>query len=154
MEVQTELRPMFSYSILILISAFIITVGFAILIKKIKFKPKKNNIYQVKIPIYKNVINIKRKYLNKLDKLYNDLNNNNISSRKAYQELSKIIRNFIFETTDIEVHNYTLNEIKMINMPILYELVKEYYDPEFAKISKGNIALSINKTRMVIERWK
>ena len=38
-------------------------------------------------------------------------------------------------------------------MPILYELVEEYYVPEFSEKSIGNIKLSIEKTRKVIEKW-
>ena len=62
-------------------------------------------------------------------------------------------RSFIFETTNIKVQNYTLNDISKINMPTLYELVSEYYDPEFSRISKGNIINSIAKTREVIVKW-
>lgn len=119
-----------------------------------KYFKKKNNIKnEIIIPKQKDLILIKKDYLIKLDNLINELNENKISNRKAYQNLSSLIRNFIYEVTNIKVQNYTLTDIKKINMPILYELVSDYYDPEFAKISKGNIKVSINKTKMVIERW-
>ena len=150
MQVQTELKPMFSYSLLPTITTTIIIIAIYVLIKHLN---KKELQKEIVIPNRKDFTSIKKNYLSKLQKLSNDLNSNNITNRKAYQILSRIIRNFIYETTNIKVQNYTLNEIKMINIPILYELVNEYYDPEFAKISKGNISSSIDKTRMVIEKW-
>ena len=150
MQVQTELKPMFSYSLLPTITTTIIIIAIYVLIKHLN---KKELQKEIVIPNRKDFTSIKKNYLSKLQKLSNDLNSNNITNRKAYQILSRIIRNFIYETTNIKVKNYTLNEIKMINIPILYELVNEYYDPEFAKISKGNISSSIDKTRMVIEKW-
>ena len=151
MQVETELRDMFSYSIFTIFFIIVLIVIFIVLLKirKPKIKPK-----QIVVPKYKDLIGIKKLYLNKVDKLYNDVNNNKIDNRKAYQTLSKLIRNYIYETTNIKVQNYTLSEIKKLNMPILYELVNEYYDPEFSKKSVGNIINSIHKTRSVIERWK
>ena len=150
MQVQTELRPMFTYSYLIIIIPFLL--GIVLFIMLILSK-KEKVIKEVIIPKPADVISIKNKYLNRLQQLNASLSSNKITSRKAYQELSSLIRNFIFEVTNIQVQNYTLDEIKTVNMPVLYELVSEYYDPEFAIISKGNISSSIEKTRMVIEKW-
>lgn len=150
MQVQTELRPMFSYSFLIILITALVTILIYILIKYLK---KKEIRKKVIVPSHKDILNIKKKYLLKLQELLNNLNIGKITSRKAYQNLSNIIRNFIHETTNINVQNYTLKEISLVNIPILYELVSEYYNPEFAKISKGNITLSIEKTKGVIEKW-
>ena len=62
--------------------------------------------------------------------------------------ISVLIRLFVYELTGLEVQSCTLKDIKKLNIPVLYELIKEYYDPEFSKISKGNI-----KTKEVISRW-
>ena len=96
---------------------------------------------------------IKNKYLNMLDELDNKLDTKKISSRKAYQELSILIRSFVKEVTGIDVTTCVLSDIERMNMPIIYDLVKEYYSPEFARISIGNIRSSISKTRGVIYRW-
>lgn len=149
MQVTTELRGMFSYSISPIIILIIIII-LLVIINHIKLK-KKSPLYI--IPNRKNVFAVKNKYLFKLNKLVDDLNREKIDNRKAFQALSNIIRNFIYEMTNIKVQNYTLSEIKEINISILTELVSEYYDPEFSKISKGNIIKSIEKTRKVIERW-
>ena len=150
MQVKTELRPSFSYSFIHIIIVIIFMILIFILIKYLK---KKEGQKKIIIPNQKDLMTIKKNYLLKIQKLSNDFNEKKISSRQAYQSLSNIIRNFIYETTNIKVQNYTLKDIEMINMPILYELVNDYYDPEFSKISKGNITDSIEKTRMVIEKW-
>jgi len=116
--------------------------------------PKKKDIEKtVVIPTHKEIDAIKKDYLLKIQKLLDDFNNNKISSRLAYQSLSLLIRHFIYEATNIKVQLFTLKDIEKVGMPVLYELVSEYYDPEFSKISKGNIVSSIEKTRKVIEKW-
>lgn len=150
MQIQTELKPMFSYSFIPILIIIIAIISIIIIPKLTKKKERKK---QIVIPNHKDLMEIKKRYLFKIQELENNFNNKKITNRKAYQELSNIIRNFIFEATNIKVQNYTLKEIEKINMPILYELVSEYYDPEFSIISVGNIISSINKTKTVIEKW-
>ena len=61
---------------------------------------------------------------------------------------------FVFEITDITTQNYSLSEIKKLNIPILYDLIEEYYEPEFASKPKGDFEKSIIKARRVINEWK
>ena len=91
--------------------------------------------------------------MKKLIVLENKIDKNEITIRKAYQNLSSIIRYFVYAVTGIKVQNYTLEDIKGLNMSMLYELIKEYYRPEFAEKSLGDIKLSIEKTRKVIKKW-
>ncbi len=150
MQIQTELRPMFSYSIFPIL---ITLTTIAILFWLIKLTKKKHLPPKIKISNHKDLSKIKNKYLLKLQKLENDVNSNKITTRIAYQSLSTITRNFIYEMTNIKVQNYTLKEIEELNIPILYERIKECYNPEFAEMAKGDINLSIKRTRMVIEKW-
>ena len=151
MQIDTELREMFSYSIILIIPLLLLIILLLIIILH-----KKKDIKNVKIiqPSSKNLIDIKSKYLYNIQILIVDLNTNKISERIAYQSLSRLIRNFIYEVTNIKVQYYTLEDIKKINMPILSKLVEEYYNPEFERVSKGNVLESIDKTKKVIENWK
>ena len=151
MQIDTELREMFSYSIILIIPLLLLIILLLIIILH-----KKKDIKNVKIiqPSSKNLIDIKSKYLYNIQILIEDLNTNKISERIAYQSLSRLIRNFIYEVTNIKVQYYTLEDIKKINMPILSKLVEEYYNPEFERVSKGNVLESIDKTKKVIENWK
>lgn len=147
MQIETNMRDMFSYSYIPIIIVIIILIVINIRIKRKEKTPK---IIEPNT-VDKNAI--KKKYLKEIYILTDNINNSQISNRIAFQKLSLLIRNFIFEMTNIKVQNYTLSEIEKINLPTLFELVKEYYTPEFSEYSSGNILESIAKTRSVIEKW-
>ncbi|MBQ4583723.1 MAG: hypothetical protein IJA94_02415 [Bacilli bacterium] len=149
MQIEFELQPLFSFSIipvLIILAIFLSMTAF--FIKKF-LKPK---VVESKKTV-KNVSLIKSQFLEKISDLETKFENKKLTSREAYQELSLLIRLFVYELTSLEVHKYTLREIEKINIPVLTELIKEYYDPEFSKLSRGNIKNSIVKTKEVIEKW-
>lgn len=151
MQIETELRDMFSYSPILILPILLL-----IIILLVTILHKKKDIKKIKVVKLeqKNLNEIKSKYLYNIKLLINNLDNKKITNRTAYQNLSRLIRNFIFEVTNIKVQYYTLDDIKKLNIPILYELVEDYYDPEFQRYSNGNILKSINKTKKVIEEWK
>lgn len=155
METSVNLQNPYTYSVLpiLLIAITIILITLYLLIETIKNKSKPIKIEDVKIVEPKNIKAIQSKYLKRLDNLRKKLELNKITIRVAYQGLSTLIRYFIFEVTDIKVQNYTLSEIETLNMPFLTELIQEYYAPEFAKQSIGDIKQAIDKTRKVVEKW-
>lgn len=150
MQTQIELNEMFSYSFIPIIIIEIILILTLIIFKFVKEKQKD---YQIIEPNKKDKEAIKERYLLKINNLIIDVSNNKIKNRDAYQELSSLIRSFTYEMTSIKMQYYTLSDIEKINMPVLYDLVKEYYEPEFAKNSEGNLLQSVENTRKVIERW-
>ncbi len=154
MELKTELQEMFSYSFIPIIIIFIILVCLIIFTILFIKKTKKQNIIIKQIIPKKDINIIKNDYLLRINNLLNDINNKKVSNRKAYQQLSVLIRNFIYEATGIKVQNYSLEEIKITSIPYLYDLIYEFYDPEFNKISTSSIKDSINKTVSVIQKWK
>ena len=155
METTVKLQELYAYSILpiSIIAILVIAITIYILIDKIKKKNEIVKIEDVKIVEPKNIKSIQNKYLKRLDNLRKKLELNRITTRVAYQGLSTLIRYFIYEVTDIKVQNYTLSEIETLNMPFLTELIQEYYAPEFAKQSIGDIKQAIEKTRKVVEKW-
>lgn len=157
MQISVELQESFSYSVIPLLVLIIIVciLTYNIIHTKRDKTTKQNKIQIVKIPEknIKNIPVIKNKYLEQLEDIENKYKSNKIELRKAYQMISSSIRMFIFEVTDIQTQNYTLEEIKKIDMPILYELVEEYYEPEFAAKSVGDFKEATNKARRIIEKW-
>lgn len=156
MQTTVNLQEPFSYSLIpiVIISILIITllvIGIIYAIRKVRIQNKEEII--VKKDNIKEISKIKEKYINKLISIEKSLTDSKISTRRAYQETSSVIRFFVYEMTGIKVQNYTLQDIKELNMKSLYELVEEYYVPEFAEKSVGDIKSSIEKTRKVIERW-
>lgn len=154
MQTSVNLQPPFSYSIKYMVFIFIITIILTVIIyiKQKKKVPEKVEI-EVNDTKKKNIKAIKIKYLKKLDIVEKKLDRNEITLRRAYQHLSGIIRYFVYTVTGIKVQNCTLEDIKKLKMPMLTELISEYYRPEFAEKSVGDVKASIEKTRKVIKRW-
>ena len=123
MQTSVSLEPSFSYSILYLVIFFTIILIFVLWFLE-KSKKEKKVINQIENNNIKNIKSIKLKYLKKLIVLENKIDKNEITIRKAYQNLSSIIRYFVYAVTGIKVQNYTLEDIKGLNISMLYELIK------------------------------
>lgn len=159
MQTTVKLQELFSYSIIPIIVVIIPIIGiitYLILTRKSKNVESVRNepITNSKKQNFRNIGEIKNQYLQQLNIVENNYKNNKIELRQAYQKISGIIRLFIYEVTDIKTQNYSLSEIKKLNIPQLYDLIEEFYEPEFASKSEGDFNLSINKARRVIVEWK
>ncbi|MBQ2803716.1 MAG: hypothetical protein IJF07_07445 [Lachnospiraceae bacterium] len=155
MQITVELQNMFSYSfigpllfiILLLVPLMILVIRY---LKTVPPTPAPanipsgniKNIYAIKTKHKKFLLDIEQKYLEK-----------QISDKVAYQELSAVMRFFVYEMTGMKAQNFTLQEIQKANMPKLYELVAEYYVPEFATEHNNNIQDSLDRARKVIDQW-
>ncbi len=158
MQTSISLQGPFTYSVIslmIMILLVILITFYLIYSRKINVKSKIEEITVKEIPEknIKNIPVIKSKYLKQLDSIEYRYVNNMIELRKAYQLISEQVRLFVFEITDITTQNYSLTEIKRLNIPTLYELIEEYYEPEFASKSIGDFESSISKARRVINEW-
>lgn len=158
MRTTVSLQEPFTYSLIPLVIFITIIIGLTIylIFNKKKSDNNKENEEVKKIPDknIKDIPAIKNKHIQKLDEIENEFNNQKITLRKAYQLISETVRVFVFEVTDITTQNYSLAEIKKLNMPDLYDLIKEYYEPEFASKTVGDLEISINKARRIIKEWK
>ena len=157
MQTSVNLQEPFTYSLIpvVIVVIMVAFISIYFIYKKIKNKAKINDVKDEKIPkkIKLNIPEIKNKYLKQLDLIQSQYFNNKIELREAYQQISSEMRLFVFEMTDIKTQNYSLAEIKELNLPILYELIEEYYEPEFASKSVGDFNASITKARRVISEW-
>ena len=111
MPITVDLQEMQSYSQMVLVVVGIILAIFVatiivVLVKKICSKPQNIN-REISIEDREN---IKKKYIELLNGLETKCRADKVSNRKAYQELSKITRHYIYETTGVKVHNYTLGK--------------------------------------------
>jgi hypothetical protein len=96
---------------------------------------------------------VKGEYLRKLDDLESKVNSGSISMREGYQRLSNMTRAFVYEVTGIHVQDYTITEIRRLDMPILTDLMNEYYRFEFSEHTPSSISDSIERTKGMIARW-
>lgn len=160
MQTSINLQNMYNYSVWPLLLVFLIfaimTIGLiVILVKKNKRQVavKKHDVKKIQEKKIKNIPVIKSKYIKKLNGIESKFKDKKIDLRKAYQEISETVRLFVFEVTDITTQNFSLSEIKKANIPGLYELIEEYYEPEFAEKSVGDFDDAINKARRIVSEW-
>lgn len=96
---------------------------------------------------------LKQEYLARLHHIEMEFDSDKTRIRPSYEKMSVLIRDFAYKATGIEVTKYSLSEIKKTELVDLADLIEEYYEPEFDKISAGDVKNSIEKTRGVISRW-
>lgn len=159
MKTSVTLQEPFSYAVLpiFLIGTLIICYGIYLLVSFLKKKqPKQKPVRETvhKPDLATDIQKTKQKYLTELEHINRELCNGHIATREAYQNMSLCIRHFVYEVTGIQVQNYTLQDIKNLNMPNLEALITEYYASEFAPDSFGDTTASLEKTKRAIELWK
>ncbi|WP_173472628.1 hypothetical protein [Eubacterium ruminantium] len=157
MKTSVKLQEPISYMTLWLIIAAVLValVIFMQVFFRIKLRGRlgKSKKIKIKKPKPKTLIEIKTAYLGKLAQIEYNLRSSSISTKEAYQKMSLCIRGFVYEATGIPVEKYTLTEIKEVGIPVLTQLVSEYYEPEFAMATYADVNQSILKTRKVLESW-
>ena len=158
MQTDISLQAPYQYSKVSLMIVTFLTIAIGSYFIYIKIKSKWNQTKKIEVAeIFeknkKNIPAIKQKHLNQLNGIEKKYNDQKIDLRLAYQLISENVRTFVFEVTDITTQNYSLEEIKKLDMPKLYELIKEYYEPEFASKSVGDFKESINRARGIINEW-
>ena len=158
MKTTVELQGPFMYLIIWTIIAFIfiaaVVVDQIILRKKLGDRLKRAKQIKIKKISESTLEGKKKKYIGELVCIESDLMNNRITIRTAYHKMSKCIRGFVRDVTGLNVDKYSLSEITSIGIPNLTNLVREYYEPEFARETRSDVKGSIMRTRMTIEGWR
>ena len=95
---------------------------------------------------------VKRQYLMRLNELVGRMSK--MDSRECYKELSFLMRSFVFDATGVKVTKFVLHEINRNEFPELYDMIAEFYEPEFSQDERGDLTLAIDKVRRGIESWK
>ena len=153
MQFDIDLAAPFHYSVIYLtLSSLGLIACLGLLIWVFREKKAKQEIHHT-IPNTPLDINmIKKKYLMRLEDLSHRVNKD--APRTNYQELSLLMRSFVAEVTGINVTKYTLKEIDRKKFPILYDMIEEFYSPEFSREGFGDPVIAIEKVRKGIEVWK
>lgn len=121
-----------------------------------KLITKKNTFQEkpVHLPVRRNPAGTKKEYLDKITKLEQDMQKGTVTRRQCYQKLSAYIREFVFYASGCDLTKATLEDLAAFNVPQIQELLRECYEPEFARESAADAMNSISKAKRVIETWK
>ncbi|MBQ9609541.1 MAG: hypothetical protein IJV15_08885 [Lachnospiraceae bacterium] len=149
-----KLQDMYSYSpVALIILTILILIPVIYFIVKIIISKNEAKPIEVNYAPVKDISDIKDKYNRLIMEIIDRYNAGEMSDKDAYQRLSSIIRHFVYDMTGIKVQNYTLSEIASVNIPQLYYLIDECYEPEFSTEIKRNILETCEKARKVIIEW-
>lgn len=158
MNSSVPLQDPFSYGPMGIISMALflaaVVIALILIYKNVGRTPKRKK--EIKQPIQGPIVisvNAKTKYYNVIVEIEASLNEGKITTREAYQQMSTCTRSFFHEVTGVDVTTYTLSDIHDMGFPQLEYLVSEYYAPEFAEHTIGDVSASIAKTKRVIAEW-
>lgn len=156
--ISVDLQDPFSYSKLpIWITAAVIVASIVVLLlifllRKLLRKDTSNTSADISVFRPKSLPAAKNEYLAKINAVEQQYRGGTMNARIAHQELSAIVRMFVYDLTGIEAQNFSLNEIKARNISISH-LIEEFYAPEFAQRSDKETLSSVEDARRVILSW-
>ena len=160
MPTTVEVQKMFRYSawpmqltlIALIAVTLLLILLFLLRFLKNKREGRKNTIKSI-LWEQPDIEKLRQEYLARLMKIEMEFDADNTRIRPSYEQMSVLVRDFVFKATGIDVPKYTLSELRSTDLHELTDLIEEYYEPEFDKISAGDVKTSIGKTRQVISRW-
>ena len=162
METTINLRRLFDFSTLpvIITGAVLAALTVAIVLmflygflKDYKRKQKEEVAVEEKVFVKPDMTKLKAEYLALLDGIEAKFNEDTTKIRPAYEGMSRVVRDFVYRATGTEVDKFALYEICQTEYADLANLVGEYYQPEFDKISEGDVRASLEKSRRLVSEW-
>ena len=162
MQTTINLRRLFDFSMLPIIITVVVlgllTVAIILmylygLLKQYQPKPKEEVVEQKPAFVKPDLSKLKAEYMAKLNAIEQKYNEDTTKIRPAYEGMSKVVREFVYKATGTEVDKFTLAEISSTEFKGLAQLVGEYYQPEFDKISEGDVRASLEKSRRLVAGW-
>lgn len=155
MQTSVKLQEPLAFSYIpLIVFAIVCVIAVLVYFFFIREKREKKITFEVQDTIeIKNIFVIKDRYIAKIVELDKEIDEGLISLRDAYQKLSMIVREFVYEVTDVTVQNFSLAEIKEAQLPELAKLIEEFYKPEFEAMSEGDVRASVFNAKRVVELW-
>lgn len=74
-----------------------------------------------------------------------------IESRDVHQQMSREVRSFIQSVTGMKAETMVYEDLAGAGRPELAALIREYYEPEFARTSDADTALSLQKGKALVD---
>ncbi len=96
---------------------------------------------------------LKQKYQRLIDEIERNYTAGEISSRKAHQKLSHILRMFVVEINGHRVDTLTLRDLEKTRYKTLAAAIKQLYIPEFTAVEQGSVAEAAALARKTVAAW-
>jgi hypothetical protein len=99
---------------------------------------------------------LKEGYLERIDEINRLHDAGELSARRAHQELSVAVRDFVHEASGVPAPTMTLAELRRSGDPSLApvsEIVRGLYPVEFGPDRPGSVRAAAGAAREVVARW-
>lgn len=153
----STLNPPIQYSKIWLIIGLgliiFILIWYAVAYWLTRRKPVKSLNTLKPLPTGAELKRLKARYLQLIEEIYQRYLRQEISLRKLHQQLSTTVRAFAYEANHFPAPYLTLSDLQQSPYPTLATLIATYYPEEFAAITKGDAAVSVEAAKGVVTRW-
>ena len=95
----------------------------------------------------------RNKFLKKIDEIEAAYNSGKLDTRGVCQQMSIEVRRFVRAVTGWPTETMVYLELVRLDRPELAELVRQYYEPEFAYFSDAAAKAAIEKGKELIIKW-
>ena len=96
----------------------------------------------------------RKKYLQRIGEVEAAFGKGEIDTREVCQRMSREVRSFVHAVTGWRTDTMVYLELTRLGRPELAELVRQYYEPEFAFYSTADAELAIEKGKELIIKWE
>ncbi len=96
---------------------------------------------------------LKQKYQQLIDEIEQNHAAGKLSSRKAHQKLSHVLRMFVVEINGHRVDTLTLRDLEKTRYKTLAAAIKQFYIPEFTAVEQGSVTEAAALARKTVAAW-
>ena len=146
MKYSIDLQSPFSFS------PYWYAVGIALIVLALLLRFGFNRLFAVKMDSPFRIDKLRRDCLRQVGKIEQAYNNKEIDSRSAHQQMSQEVRRFVHDVTGLETGTMVLEDLSRLGRPELAELIREYYEPMFARASSVDAGASLEKGKALVDK--
>ncbi len=96
---------------------------------------------------------LRAKYLKLIDDAVLAYNSGTISARILHNQLSLLVRGFVYEACGFPAPRLTLSDLKKSRQRELTQLIEQLYPVEFAMITTANAQVATEAARKLVNTW-
>ncbi len=104
-------------------------------------------------PVRPDLATLKAKYLALIAQVEAKVSQQATTTRAAHQELSLLVRYFVYETNGFRAQVLSLSDIKHTDFTAIANVIERYYPAEFAALEQGDIAAAITTAKELVTAW-
>ena len=146
MKYSIDLQSPFSFS------PYWYALGIALIVFALLLRFGFNRLFAVKMDSPFRIDKLRRDCLRQVDKIENAYAKKEIDSRSVHQQMSQVVRRFVHDVTGLETETMVLEDLSRLGRPELTELIREYYEPMFARASFVNAGTSLMHGKSLVNQ--